>query len=72
MSFVDLQLVLPRDLSIERAHRLVSALKADVESELPGSEVTVHVTPCAGRCVFLESGRTCPIMDAVAPSPALE
>jgi cation diffusion facilitator family transporter len=67
MSFVDLQLVLPRDMSIERGHRVVSALKADVEAELPGSEVTVHVAPCTGRCVYLQSGRTCPIMEAVAP-----
>ena len=48
--FVDLHLVLPRDASVEEAHKMCDHLEQDVKSRWPGSSVTIHVEPCGEQC----------------------
>jgi divalent metal cation (Fe/Co/Zn/Cd) transporter len=62
MSFVDLQLILPREMSVEQAYGVVTALKQDIKAELLESEVTVHVKPCSGGCVYTRQAGPCPVL----------
>ena len=43
---VDFNLVVPRVMTVARAHELTDSIEADVDSFLPGSIVTIHVEPC--------------------------
>ena len=44
--FVDLHLVMPRDVSVEDAHKMCDHLEKDIKDKLPNSSVTIHVEPC--------------------------
>jgi cation diffusion facilitator family transporter len=44
--FIDLHLVMPRDVSVEKAHRMCDHLEKDIKTKLPNSNVTIHVEPC--------------------------
>lgn len=48
--FVDLHLVLHRTLSVGQAHALCDDLEEHIEAALPGTDVTIHVEPCAPGC----------------------
>ncbi len=48
--FVDLHLLLPRNISLEEAHDMSDHLEEDIESRLQNSNVTIHVEPCSGEC----------------------
>jgi len=48
--YIDLHLVLPKDMSIEKAHDICDHLEADIESRLPHTDVTIHVEPCDENC----------------------
>ncbi|MEE8413843.1 MAG: cation diffusion facilitator family transporter [Dehalococcoidales bacterium] len=48
--FIDLHLLLPKNVSLEEAHRMCDHLEADIESRLPNSNVTIHVEPCNVEC----------------------
>lgn len=48
--YIDLHLVLPKDMSIEKAHDICDHLEADIESSLPRTDVTIHVEPCDENC----------------------
>lgn len=48
--FVDLHLVLHRTLSVGQAHALCDDLEEHIEAALPGTDVTIHVEPCARGC----------------------
>jgi divalent metal cation (Fe/Co/Zn/Cd) transporter len=47
---IDLHLVLSREMRLEEAHQLCDHLEQDIKRELPRSDVTIHVEPCAGTC----------------------
>ena len=44
--FVELHLVMPRDVSVEKAHHMCDLLENDIKEKLPNSSVTIHVEPC--------------------------
>ena len=44
--FIDLHLMLPRDLSIEESHRLCDHIESDIRKNLPNTDITIHVEPC--------------------------
>ncbi len=44
--FLDLHMVVWKDLPVSTAHDLCDRLEADIESRLPRSNVTIHVEPC--------------------------
>ncbi|MFC2005802.1 cation diffusion facilitator family transporter [Chloroflexota bacterium] len=48
--FVDLHLMLPKDISVEEAHLMCDHLEQDIENRLPNSSVTIHVEPCSIEC----------------------
>lgn len=48
--FLDLHLVLHRTLSVGQAHDLTDDLEQHVGEALPGTDVTIHVEPCAAAC----------------------
>jgi cation diffusion facilitator family transporter len=51
--FVDLHLVMPRNVSVEEAHSLCDHLEQDIKSKLPNASVVIHVEPC-------DDGHECP------------
>jgi cation diffusion facilitator family transporter len=50
--FVDLHLVMPRNLSVEDAHGMCDHLEKDIRDRLANTSVNIHVEPCSGKeCV---------------------
>jgi cation diffusion facilitator family transporter len=53
--FVDLHLVMPRNISVEESHRMCDHLEKDIKTKLPNSNVMIHVEPCnENDCVRCE------------------
>lgn len=48
--FIDLHLVLHRTLTVGKAHQLSDHLEEHIEQALPGTDITIHVEPCASSC----------------------
>ncbi|MDP2918835.1 MAG: cation diffusion facilitator family transporter [Dehalococcoidia bacterium] len=44
--FIDLHLVMPRNVSVEEAHVLCDHLEQDIKNRLPNASVVIHVEPC--------------------------
>jgi len=49
-SFIDFHLVLPKNLPIEKAHKLCDDIEQKIVERLPNSNLTIHVEPCNGEC----------------------
>jgi len=45
--YIDLHLVMPKDISVEEAHQMCDHLEQDIESKLQHASVTIHVEPCS-------------------------
>ncbi len=58
--FVDIDLIVPREATVEEACRLASAVKGDIAASIEESEVVVHLEPCARDCAFIAEGQGCP------------
>ena len=54
---IDLHLVMPKHISIEKAHVICEHLEEDIESRWLNTEVIIHVEPCDDNCD--ECGLTC-------------
>jgi len=48
--FIDLHLMLPKNTSVEEAHKMCDHLEEDIKSKLANSSVTIHVEPCDVEC----------------------
>ncbi len=48
--YIDLHLVMAKDASLDRAHKMCDHLEEDIKSKLPHTSVTIHVEPCDNRC----------------------
>jgi cation diffusion facilitator family transporter len=48
--YIDLHLVMPRQVSIEQAHEMCDHLEKDMKDRLQRTDVTIHVEPCDGKC----------------------
>lgn len=48
--FIDLHLVMPKDASLEEAHRMCDHLEQDIKSKLQHVSVVIHVEPCNSEC----------------------
>ena len=48
--FIDLHLMLPKNTSVEEAHKMCDHLEQDIESKLANASVTIHVEPCDVAC----------------------
>lgn len=45
LRYIDLHLVLEKEVTLEQAHRLCDHLEADIKQRLPGAVVTIHCEP---------------------------
>lgn len=51
--FVDLHLVMPRNLSVEKSHEICDHLERDIVEQLAHTNLSIHVEPCRGKgCVL--------------------
>jgi cation diffusion facilitator family transporter len=48
--YIDLHLVMPKNESVEEAHRMCDHLERDIRNRLPKARVTIHVEPCTVEC----------------------
>jgi len=48
--FIELHLVMPKNASVEKAHKVCDHLEQDIETRLPYTSVTIHVEPCSIEC----------------------
>ncbi len=48
--YIDLHLVMPKNASVEEAHRMCDHLEQDIEIRLLHTSVTIHVEPCTIEC----------------------
>lgn len=48
--YVDLHVVMPKEISVEEAHQLCDHLEQDIGNKLRHANVTIHVEPCAEEC----------------------
>lgn len=44
--FIDLHLMLPKNVSVEEAHRMCDHLEEDLKGKLANLSITIHVEPC--------------------------
>jgi len=48
--YIDLHLVMARDISLEQAHQICDRIEVEIQSTLHEASVTIHVEPCDGEC----------------------
>jgi cation diffusion facilitator family transporter len=48
--YIDFHLVVSKDISVEKAHRLCDELEREIEAQLSSTSVTIHIEPCDGNC----------------------
>ena len=48
--YIDLHLVIPKDVNLVEAHRLCDHLEQDIEGKLQVTDVTIHIEPCNDDC----------------------
>jgi cation diffusion facilitator family transporter len=49
-SYVDLHLVMARDISLEQAHQICDQIEVEIQSALHEASVTIHAEPCNDEC----------------------
>jgi len=49
-SYIDLHLVIARDISLEQAHQICDRIEVEIKSTLHEASVTIHAEPCDGEC----------------------
>lgn len=48
--YIDLHLVMAKDISLEQTHQACDFLEHNIQTRLPRTNVTIHVEPCDGKC----------------------
>jgi cation diffusion facilitator family transporter len=48
--FIEFHLVMPKNVSVEEAHRVCDQIEQDIENRLQHTSVTIHVEPCNTEC----------------------
>jgi len=48
--FIELHLVMPKNASVEEAHRMCDHLEQDIKNRLQFTSITIHVEPCSIEC----------------------
>jgi cation diffusion facilitator family transporter len=49
-SYIDLHLVMARDISLEQAHRICDEIESEIQGRLHEASVTIHCEPCDNEC----------------------
>ena len=47
---IDLHLVVPKETSVEDAHRICDYLEQNIGNRLRQTDITIHVEPCNEEC----------------------
>jgi cation diffusion facilitator family transporter len=48
--FIEFHLVMPKNVSVEEAHRVCDQIEQDIENRLQHTSITIHVEPCNTEC----------------------
>jgi cation diffusion facilitator family transporter len=57
--YIDLHIVVSRDLGLVETHRLCDHLEAEIKSGLPHSHALIHCEPCNGKCDHCDEHAVC-------------
>jgi len=49
-SYIDLHLVMARDINLEQAHQICDRIEVEIQSTLHEASVTIHAEPCHNEC----------------------
>lgn len=49
-SYIDLHLVMARDISLEQAHQICDRIEVEIQNTLHEASVTIHAEPCDNEC----------------------
>ncbi len=58
--FVEMKIIMPKDMPFSRAHDVVSKIEKDIASGIPDSEVTLTMIPCSKDCGLVQDNKPCP------------
>jgi len=61
--FVEVKIIMPKDMSFSKAHEITSKIEKDIASGIPDSEVTVTMVPCSKECGLIKDKKPCPYLD---------
>ena len=48
--YIEFHLIMPKNTSLEEAHKMCDHLEEDIENRIPHTDVTIHVEPCDENC----------------------
>jgi cation diffusion facilitator family transporter len=48
--YIDLHLVMARELSLEQAHQVCDQIENEIQADLPKASIIIHAEPCADEC----------------------
>jgi cation diffusion facilitator family transporter len=48
--YIDLHLVMAKDMQLEQAHEVCDQIETEIQSRLPESSVNIHIEPCNDEC----------------------
>ncbi|MFA6078750.1 MAG: cation diffusion facilitator family transporter [Candidatus Omnitrophota bacterium] len=60
--FIELKLIMPKDMAFAEAHKVVSKIESDIAAGVPDSEVTITMSPCLKDCGLLQDNKPCPYL----------
>jgi len=60
--FIELKVILPKDISFEEGHAVAKFIEEKVAASTPHSEVLVRMEPCRADCAIVKDGNPCPYM----------
>lgn len=60
--FIEVKLIMPRDMPFSKAHGIISNIEADIAAGIPNSEATVIMVPCLKNCGLLQDKKPCPYL----------
>ena len=52
-----MQLVVPKDRSLEEAHDITDRIETEISSKLKNATVVIHMEPCHGECEGCRRGK---------------
>lgn len=61
--FVEVKLIMPKDMPFSKAHEVVSAIEKDIAAGIRDSEVMVGMIPCSKDCGLIQDGKSCPYLN---------
>lgn len=60
--FIEITIILPRDMSFEKAYLIAEKMENDIRCSVKGSDVAVKIEPCKKDCVLISDGLVCPYL----------